>query len=97
VDDESYFTVDVNEWKQQSYDESEDHASTEDVKFTRKTKFPAKVLLRLAVSESGISEPVFFKAGLAVNKEVYISKCLPVLHKIIQKPQKRKKSCSGLI
>jgi transposase len=45
----------------------------------------------LAVSESGISEPVFFKAGLAVNKEVYISKCLPVLHKFIQKRQKKSK------
>jgi hypothetical protein len=29
----------------------------------------------LAVSERGISEPLFFKAGLAVNKEMYISKC----------------------
>jgi hypothetical protein len=35
-----------------------------------------------------------FKAGLAVNKEVYISKCLPVLHKFIQKHHK---SCLGLI
>jgi hypothetical protein len=43
---------------------------------------PAKVLLRLSVSESGISEPVFFKAVLAVKKEGYIFKCL---------------SCSGLI
>jgi hypothetical protein len=48
-----------------------------DVKFFRKTKFPAKVLLWLmAVGENGISEPVFFNAGLAVNKEVWISKCL---------------------
>jgi hypothetical protein len=46
----------------------------------------------LAVSESGISEPVFFKAGLAVNKEVYISKYLPVLDKIIQKHQKNEKN-----
>jgi hypothetical protein len=56
---------------------SEDHPAAEDVKFIRKTKFPAKVLLWLAVIES---ETVFFKAGLAVNKEVYSFKCLPVLH-----------------
>jgi hypothetical protein len=43
--DESYFTVDGNEWQQQSYSESEDHPATEEVKFVRKTKFPAKVLL----------------------------------------------------
>jgi hypothetical protein len=80
LDDDSYFTVDGNEWQQQSYYESEEHPVTEDVKFIRKTKFSAKVLLWLAVNESGISEPMFFKAGLTVN----ISKCQPVLHKFIQ-------------
>jgi hypothetical protein len=91
MDDESYFTIDGNEWQQQSYYKSEDHPATKDVKFIRKNKFLAKVLLWLVVSESGISEPLFFKAGLAVNKEVYISKCLPVLHKFIQKQHKNKK------
>jgi hypothetical protein len=47
--------------------------------------------LWLAVRESGISEPVFFKAGLAVNKDVYISKYLPVLYKFIQKHHKNEK------
>jgi hypothetical protein len=42
-------------------------------------------------SESGISEPVYFKAGLPVNKEVYIFKCLPVLHTFIQKHHKNEK------
>jgi hypothetical protein len=47
-----YFMVDGNEWQQQSYYESEDHPATEDVKFIRiKTKFPAQVLLWLAVRE----------------------------------------------
>jgi hypothetical protein len=92
MDDESYFMVDGSEWQQQSYYESEDHPATEDLKFIRKTKFPAKVLLWLVVTESGISEPVSFKAGLAVKKEVYISKSLPVLHKFIQKHHKNKKN-----
>jgi hypothetical protein len=82
MDGESYFTVDSNEWQQQSYQESEEHPSIEDVKFIRK--------LWLAVSQSGISEPVFF-VGLAVNKEVHISQCLPVLHKFIQKHHKKEK------
>jgi hypothetical protein len=47
--------------------------------------------LWLVVSESGISELVFFKAGLAVNKDVYISKCLPILRKFIQKHHKNEK------
>jgi hypothetical protein len=53
MDDESYFTVDGNEWQQQSYYASENHLATEDVKFIRKTMFS------VAVSESGIIEPVF--------------------------------------
>jgi hypothetical protein len=43
MDDEFFFTVDANEWQQQSYYESEDHPATDDVKLIRKTKFPAKV------------------------------------------------------
>jgi hypothetical protein len=57
MEDESYFTVAGIEWQQQSYYGSEDHPTTEDVKFICKTKFLAKVFLWLAVSESGISEP----------------------------------------
>jgi hypothetical protein len=45
MDDESYFKIDGNEWQQQSDFESEDHPATKEVKFIRKTKFPAKVLL----------------------------------------------------
>jgi hypothetical protein len=45
IDDESYFTFDGNDWQQQRYYESEDHPATEDVRFFRKIKFPAKVLL----------------------------------------------------
>jgi hypothetical protein len=91
IADESYFTVDGNEWELQSYFESEDHPATKNAKFIRKTKFPAKVLFWLTVNESGISVSMFFKAGLAVNKDVYISKSLPVLHKFIQKYYKSKK------
>jgi hypothetical protein len=88
MDDESYFTVDGNEWQQQNYYESKDHLALEGVKLIRKIKFPANVLLWVAVNESPKSILVFFKAGLAVNKEVYISKCLPILHKFIQKHHK---------
>jgi hypothetical protein len=44
LNEESYFTLDGNEWQQQSYYVSENHPTTEDVKFICKTKFPAKVL-----------------------------------------------------
>jgi hypothetical protein len=71
VYDESYlFMIDGNEWHQQSlYYESEDNLATEDDKFICKTKFPAKVLLWLAVSESSISKPVFSKPVLQLTKK----------------------------
>jgi hypothetical protein len=59
MDDQSYFNSN-------SYYKSEDYPSTEDVIY--KTKFPAKILLWLAVSEYRVSEPVFFESGFAVNK-----------------------------
>jgi hypothetical protein len=65
--------------------------SAKDVKCIRKTKLPAKNLLWLAVSESGISEPVFFKANLAVSKEMYISKVFQYFIIYTKTPQKGKK------
>jgi hypothetical protein len=51
----------------------------------------SSLFARPSSQRSGISEPVFLKAGLAVKKEVYLSKYLPVLHKFIQKHHKNKK------
>jgi hypothetical protein len=59
--------------------------------------FTAKVFLWLTVREYDVSEPVFFKFGLVVNKELYIFKYLPVLYKLSKITTKRIKSCSGLI
>lgn len=53
-----------------------------------KKKFPGKVLLRLAISELGVSEPIFFKGGLAVNANFYREKCIPELEKVIKKYHK---------
>jgi hypothetical protein len=62
MDDESYFTVENNEWQQQSYYESENHPVTESVKFIRLSKF---ILLFVAGCQwDGVSDPVFFKSGL---------------------------------
>jgi hypothetical protein len=42
MDDESYFTVDSNEWQQQIYSESEDHLTTEYVTFVTRFLIPEK-------------------------------------------------------
>lgn len=91
MDDESYFTVEGNEWQSKHYFESSTHKAPEKAKFIQKTKFPGKVLLWLAISENGVSEPVFFKGGLAVNAQVYNDKCLPALRKFIEKYHQEEK------
>lgn len=91
MDDESYFTIEGNEWQGDSYYECEGHEIPENVKFKTRSKFPKKVLVWLAISESGVSEPVFLQSGLAVNKQIYINKCIPKLEKFIKKFHKHEK------
>jgi hypothetical protein len=88
MEDESYFTVGGNEWHQQSNYESEDHPATEGVKFICKTKFPAQVLLWMAVSERGISEPTM-TCTYPIVYQYFINSS--------KDTTKMKKSCSGLI
>ena len=59
-----------------------------EVKFISHTKFPKKVLLWLTISESGMSKPLFFRSGLAVNGEIYGTKCLPEVASFIKKYHK---------
>jgi hypothetical protein len=66
-------------WRLLNYYVSEDHPAIEDVIFIRKTKFPSKVLFWLAVSEHGLSEPLFS------SPKMCISNCLPVVYKFLIK------------
>jgi hypothetical protein len=83
MDDESYFTEKGNN-------------VIMSLKITQQQRMsslfaPAKILLWLTVSEYGVSEPVYFKSSLAVNKELYKSKWLPVIYRFIQKHHKEEK------
>jgi hypothetical protein len=49
----------------------------------------------VAGCQYGVSEPVFIKSGLIVNKKLHISRCVPVLDKFLKKTTKMKKSCFG--
>jgi hypothetical protein len=72
MDDQSYFTVDGNAMSGNSkFLMSLKSEATEDVKFIRKTVFPAKVLLWLAVSESVIGRPVLQSTKKCTNPNVY--------------------------
>lgn len=83
MDDESYFTLDGNEWQGKNYFEKSGNVVDVNVKYVEHTKFPKKVLLWVAISPRGISKPVFFESGLAVNVDRYINFCLPKVHDFI--------------
>lgn len=92
MDDETYFTIEGHDWTPKYYFKLPNSNPSPKVTQITKTKFPAKVLLWMAVSERGISDPVFFKSGLAVNANVYIHKCLPVLKRFIDCNHKNDKT-----
>lgn len=88
MDDETYLTLDGNDWQGTSYFTSPTKEVSSEVKFISHTKFPKKVLLWLTISEKGISKPLFFRSGLAVNGDIYSTKCLPEVAKFIKKYHK---------
>jgi hypothetical protein len=61
------------------------------VKVIKNFKFSVKVLVWLAISEKGISDPVFINIGLAANIEVYTAKCLPLFDKSFKKYQQKER------
>ena len=48
----------------------------ENVKFKPISKFSKKVMVWIAMSSRGVSEPYIVKSGNAINAEVYIRECL---------------------
>ena len=77
-----------NDWQGTSYFTSPAKEVSADVKFISHTKFPKKALLWLTISEKGMSMPLFFRSGLAVNGEIYSTKCLPEVASFIKKYHK---------
>jgi hypothetical protein len=74
MDDESYFTfahTSIN---------GNDRFYTSNVNVTVKyrliEKFQKKLLVWIAFSENGITEPYFVPNGLAVNLKIYLNECI---------------------
>jgi hypothetical protein len=77
MDDESYFTVDgSNCYGNDSFHSYEGLEASEEVKYRFVSKFPAKVMVWIAISAKGISDPLIMKSGNAINAQTYIDECL---------------------
>jgi transposase len=77
LDDEKYFSLSGDHMPGNSYYYTDTkHAPIQPHQVKRKKKFEAKVMLWLAISQFGISQPYIVPSGLAVNKDLYIKECL---------------------
>jgi hypothetical protein len=77
MDDESYFTLDgSNSYGNDYYYSYEGLEPPENVKYLFRSKFPPKVMVWLAISNLGISQPFITSSGLAINSKIYIKECV---------------------
>ena len=75
MDDEKYFTFSCTHTK--GYYATDKNSCPESVRFLGQEKFPGKVLMWIAISERGMSEPYFASSkSVSVTKNVYINECL---------------------
>ena len=85
MDDESYFTVDGSDTKfNNTYLLHSSVPVPNSIKFNPKTKYPLKVMVWLAISPKGFSQPYIIKSGNAVNSVVYQKRCLEKLKRFLE-------------
>jgi hypothetical protein len=85
IDDESYITLDGNEWQSQDYYYHESSSTSDEVRNIAQQKFPEKVLMWLCISERRMSKLKFFKSGLGIKGDTYSTQCISEVKKFIQK------------
>jgi hypothetical protein len=73
-DDECYFSLDGHDLATNSryYCKKGEKASA-NIKFNRKSKFPKRYLVWLAISPKGISKSFFTPRNLSINSETYLN------------------------
>jgi hypothetical protein len=86
MDDESYYTIDGSDTNfNDFFYSSEELEVPEEVRFRPVAKFPKKVMVWIAMSSKGFSEPYIVPSGNAVNAKTYIDNCLTRLKDFIDK------------
>ena len=77
LDDESYFTLTHSTINgNDNFYSSNIQETPSSVKYRKVSKFEQKILVWIAFSSEGISEPFFVPSGLAINQKVYLRECI---------------------
>lgn len=84
MDDETYFSLKSSSCvANQGFYTSDRKKAPSEVRFVKKQKFPKKVLLWMAISTEGMSDPIFLEKN-AMNGDFYEKKCIPMVNKFIK-------------
>lgn len=77
MDDESYFTLSHSSINGNDiFYSSDSNLTPPKVKYKEKAKFEKKILVWIAASPKGLSEPYLVPSGMAINKEIYKTECI---------------------
>ena len=77
MDDESYFSLRHDKLPGNSFYYATARGDAPDhLRFADTKKYEQKLLVWVAISDQGISEPFFQRSGIAVNKEIYSKNCI---------------------
>ena len=76
MDDEKYFTLSGNIPGNNRYYSSDTSSAPENIKFIQKQKFEPHLLVWLAVSPRGISNPYIHRSKIAIRVEIYLKQCI---------------------
>lgn len=77
IDDESYFTLSNSTNNKNSGFYTNDISQTpNDVKYYKKGKYEAKLMVWIAISCKGLTRPYMAPSGMAIDSQTYINKCL---------------------
>ena len=89
MDDESYFRLKGDQMGANRGYYTEDKENTNpNVKYRTVDKFPKKVMLWVAISEKGVSQPYFIQKN-SLNGKIYREQCIPRLKKFINEKHKQ--------
>lgn len=77
MDDESYFTLAHSSINGNArFSSSDVNKTPATVKYKPTEKFQKKLLVWIAISPNGMSEPFFVPSGLAINQHIYLKDCI---------------------
>ena len=76
LDDEIYFTFSGNVAENNRYYSSDTSSAPENIKFIQKQKFKPHLLVWLAISPRGISNPYIHRSKIAIREEIYLKQCI---------------------